>query len=1020
MTDDLYDACETFVGWLERRVIQSARGDLYTRLEYAPAGRFWLGRLAPEEVVIERGLADREERLEPCAMGVRVKLRRDRTHSCTVSVRAKYWNKSRQEPHWAKHLLPDVSVHCEILPEGASRTFGEEETSKEYRQAIGREVFRIGVDVETRVADDDRFVIATILIVNRSPKESREIKDTNLYEVSFSIAGLGIEPFVLDTLPDSFRYDRRVGVYGVNCGVEVREDGSLVSVDAPSVDRRRPNYWSVTESAPDLRFATLADDPLPAARQLVASLRSWGSEHWAEVTLRRRAAVEDWSSAMLDEALAAAGAFELEVARLEQGISLLQQDTQLLRAFRLMNAAMDWGTRNKSYHEWRPFQFGFLLSNLASLVGSPEERGIVDIVWFATGGGKTETYLGVILTAAFYDRLCGKLTGVTAWSRFPLRMLSLQQTQRFADALAAAEVVRRREEIAGEPFSLGFLVGQDATPNSFKPEPKEFEPDVEDDDMPKRYRVLLRCPFCGSEDLQMEFNRRLWRLEHRCGKQGCAWPGEALPFHAVDHEIYRYLPTVIVGTLDKAAIIAMEASMRGLVGAPRGICSVEGHGFTYAPRAKRPNGCLVPGCRAETRPVPMRKELFGPTLRLQDELHLLKDSLGAVDSHYEALYDGLQRELCGLPPKILASSATLTGYEKQVEVLYRRRARVFPVPPPASGAGFWTSDSDRLMRRFVALAPRGVTLEYMVDNLITTLQATVRWMLEHPDEAAAEIGVPSSYIPHLVSLYGTNVIYGNTLRDLDAVDRSLETQIRIEGGNLNTDSLTSRQGFERVREILKRLERPEEDFADRLHVVTASSMMSHGVDIDRLNIMCMLGMPLTTAEFMQATARVGRTWPGLVFVAFKMARERDAAIYRLFGKYVEQGDRFVEAIPITRRSRRVIERTVAGLELARILMVHEPAAGRSLVSLEELRRYLSTHASVSSELEALCTYLGLSGPLDERLRVDLERWLEGFFRNLQDPPPGARFSSDLSPTGGAMTSLRDVEEQANIVGSLSS
>lgn len=1018
MVDELYSACTTFVNWLERRVIASARGDLHAELDHAPSGRFWLGRLAPQEAVVERGLGDRGERLDPCAIGIRAKLPIGSVHRFSITIRAQYWNKRRQDTRWTKRALPDVVVDGEVHAQSGSRSYGEDISAQRYAGALGFDIFRVGVDVDTRLSDDGRSVLATIVVVNRTPKESKHVKDTNLYEVSFALHGLNVEPFVLEALPDSFRYDRRVGVYGVNCGVDVGVDGSMLSVDAARVDRQRPKYWTIADEPPDVRFSSLFEDPLPAANSLLGSLRSWGEDHWSESTLDQRAVRERWSPAMVEEAQEAADEFRKEVDRLRDGIALLENDLMMRRAFRLMNAAMDLATRNKHYHEWRPFQFGFLLANIASLRDSSQEREIADIVWFATGGGKTETYLGLIITAAFYDRLRGKSAGVTAWSRFPLRMLSLQQTQRFADALAAAELLRRDEAIDGDPFSLGFLVGQGATPNSLKPDPKEYEPDVEDDDMPAQYQVLLQCPFCSSDSLQMTFNRRMWRLEHRCSNEQCKWREEALPFYVVDHEIYRYLPTVIVGTLDKAAVIAMEASMRGLVGAPYGVCSEPGHGFTYAPRSKRPNGCLVPGCRGETRPIRMKSQFFGPTLRLQDELHLLKDSLGAVDSHYEGLYDGLQRDLCGLPPKILASSATLTGYQKQVDVLYRRQARVFPVPPPKAGSGFWTADSDLLMRRFVALAPRGVTLEYMVDNLVTTLQSSVRRLVDDPEAAAAEIGVPRSSIPHLISVYGTNVIYGNTLRDLDAVDRSLETQIQVKDGHLNADSLTSRREFEHVRRILKRLERPEEGFVDRLHVVTASSMMSHGVDIDRLNTMCMLGMPLTTAEFMQATARVGRTWPGLVFVAFKMARERDAAIHRLFVKYVEQGDRFVEPIPITRRSRRVMERTVAGLELARILMLHEPKAGRSLVSIDQLRKYLLAHASAASELSALSSYLGLSGPLDERLKVDLERWLETFFRNLQSPPPGARFSSHLSPTGEAMMSLRDVEEQAQIFGSL--
>jgi hypothetical protein len=1018
MTDDLYSICTRFVRWLESRVIVSARGDSFTHLEHNPSGRFWLGRLAPEEAVLERGLGERGERLDPCAIGIRTKIRQGYVQHCTVKVRACYWDKSRGTSQWTKHELPELVIPIDIANHASQASFGEAMSATTYAGALGFDVFRFGIDVEVRSSGDPESLIVSILMVNRTPSESSHVKDTNLYEASFQIDGLKTEPFLLESLPDSFRYDRRVGAYGINCGISVTQDGSFLSVDAIGVDRLRPLYWAVPDSPPDLTFAALAENPIPAAQHLIQCLESWGQRNWAPESLQRQSQDENWSDSMAKEAACAADEFSHELARLKHGIKLLQENSSLLRAFVLMNEAMEYATHNKRYKSWRPFQFGFLLANLTSLVDTSEDRDVADIVWFATGGGKTETYLGLILTAAFYDRIRGKNSGVTAWSRFPLRMLSLQQTQRFADAMAAAEVVRRNKISVGEPFSVGFFVGQGATPNSFKPEPKENEPDIEDDSMPSRYKVLLRCPFCAEEKISMSFNRRLWRLEHQCSNNACEWPDEALPFYVVDDEIYRYLPTVIVGTLDKAASIAMQASMRGLVGAPHGICSESGHGFTYASRSKRPNGCLVPGCRGQSKSLPMPAELFGPTLRLQDELHLLKDSLGAVDAHYEALYDGLQSDLCGHRPKILASSATLTGYEKQVDVLYRRRARVFPVPPPTAGSGFWTADSKQLMRRFVALAPRGVTLEYMTDNLLTTLQSSIRWMLEDPTQASAEIGVPVTTIPQLVSFYGTNVVYGNTLRDLDAVERSLETQIKVEDGHLNTDSLTSRREFEDVRNILQRLEKPEDEFVQRLHVITASSMMSHGVDIDRLNSMCILGMPLTTAEFMQATARVGRAWPGLVFVAFKMARERDAAVYRLFEKYIEQGDRFVEPIPVTRRSRRVLDRTVAGLELARILMIHEPAAKRSLVSIDKLRRYINEQdITAESELAVLSDYLGLSGPLDGSLKLDLEKWLINFFRNLENPPPGARFASDLSPTDKPMMSLRDVEEQALILGS---
>ncbi|WP_459162092.1 helicase C-terminal domain-containing protein [Bradyrhizobium japonicum] len=721
---------------------------------------------------------------------------------------------------------------------------------------------------------------------------------------------------------------------------------------------------------------------------------------------------------MQEEAFRAAVEFQDELSRVKQGIDLLREKADLRRGFCLMNRAMQISARGR-YFEWRPFQLAFLLANMRCLVEPTEEATIVDIVWFATGGGKTETYLGLLITAALLDRLRGKTSGITAWSRFPLRLLSLQQTQRFANALAAAELVRRDEKIAGDPFSLGFLVGGSATPNRVRKE-AIYEGDWDADkidDTPNAFRIIETCPVCRSRSVKTAFDRKLWKLTHFCSNSECSTAGEDLPLYVIDDEIWRFLPTVVVGTLDKAANIARQSGMRSLVGSPWGLCTRPGHGYTYARRNDRKNGCLVPDCTGgNPTDLPIDQSLYAPTFRLQDELHLLRDSLGAVDAHYEAALDSMQEQLSGSKPKILASSATLTGYKKQVAVLYRRAARVFPQPPPRDGGGFWTADSDQLMRRYIALAPRQLTVEFVVDRLVVTLQSAIRQLIKEPNKVCSEIQVDSAFSDFLINLYGTNVIYGNTLQDLDAVVRSSETQYAGLDPAPNVETLTGRTGFDDVREILDRLENPEPDFDKRLHLVAASSMMSHGVDIDRLNIMVMLALPLSVAEFIQATARVGRRWPSIVIVVPKMTRERDASVYRAFPQFVSHGDRFVEAIPITRKSRRVLERTLAGLELARLQLIHEPSSKGSLTTPRHLNALLKEQPQLLDEdREAIKRSLELS-PLDEFLNDQVNLWFEGMNRNLREPTADIRFISDLSPTGKAMLSLRDVEEQSPIAG----
>src|SRR5207253_7538637 len=171
-----------------------------------------------------------------------------------------------------------------------------------------------------------------------------------------------------------------------------------------------------------------------------------------------------------------------EVRRIEAGVRALHADDRLLMAFRLMNEAM-LHAANGRYDSWRAFQLGFLLSNLAGVADPGNDADTADIVWFATGGGKTETYLGLLVAAALYDRMRGKSSGITAWSRFPLRMLSLQQTQRFAEALAGAELERRKAKIEGAPFSLGFLVGRNGTPNRIRDDAGEGAVEAGDSEM---------------------------------------------------------------------------------------------------------------------------------------------------------------------------------------------------------------------------------------------------------------------------------------------------------------------------------------------------------------------------------------------------------------------------------------------------------------------------------------------------------------------------------------------------------
>lgn len=1004
-----------FVRWLEGEVIADARGDRITDIATRPADSLWLGRLAPEEAAWKVGKGVRAQRLDPCSMGMTF---RPRSWEWRIEVSFVVWNREgeKKDVRWKKSDRIDVAVEPGALSPDTPGTFsfGEKDFASEF-SAKGITDRSARIDVE--IGREHDHPIATVLVVNDT--EEKKAFDPNMYEVVIRVRTGPVTPILLDALPDSFRYDRRISAYGVNAGV-VYDGEWLESTDAVTAERRRPEYWDDSIGAePDLAFAALARDPAPSLRALVDALERWGETHWSEARLAERAAADGWTEEMQDEAKREAARFEDEVARARAGLAELDDETTL-RAFQLMNEAFEHSGARGRYTSWRPFQMGFLLTALPSLVRDDDERRrIVDTLWFATGGGKTETYLAAIVFSCFIDRLRGKRRGITAWSRFPLRMLSLQQTQRFADALAGAELARQRADIGGDPFALGFFVGGPpaGTPNRIRDDASGNETDTRTL-VPESHQVLLHCPFCFSDELTMHWDRRSWRLEHRCTATDCPWTlADGLPFHIVDDEIYRFLPSVVVGTLDKAASIAIQAAQRGLYASPIGRCSRDGHGFTYAPRSKSPNGCQVPGCKETPTALGQEIPLFAPTLRVQDELHLLRDSLGAVDSHYETLLDHLQRRTKSPSAKVIASSATLSGYEHQVDVLYDREGNVFPLPGPAPGASFWTKDSAALARRYVGLAPRGQTLEFANDRLSESLQRAVRRLATEPQVICAEAGIDPSRADSLLDWYGTHVVYGTKLADVDAAARSFETG-QVSVSPLNVERLTGDTELEKVREVLARLGDPEPAFDDRIHVICASSMMSHGVDVDRFNVITLLGIPLATAEFIQTSARIGRRHPGLVFVLHRMGVERDSSVFRSFAPYVEQGDRFIEPIAITRRSRRVLEHTFPGMFSARVHGIHEAkrvrGEGKSISIARDLRAYTASAPILEEqEFDELCDALGLDSNGTSPLAEELRHQLRLTFQEVNNPASRAFFISELLPAQ-PMRSLREVETQIEI------
>lgn len=744
--------------------------------------------------------------------------------------------------------------------------------------------------------------------------------------------------------PDAYRYDPLLPGYATNCGIDATVHDGIVDelwmVPAPvHTTFRMPSAEHAATS-----FTILAEEPLGPLTRLGADLEAYGRDpSWRTDDLPEEQAARK----QVDQQ-----AFELEVARFREGVRWLARDARLRLAFQLANETMLLLNErtDRGYEGWRLFQLVFIVSHLptlawrehspaefvAGLWGDPEgsdPTAAATVLWFPTGQGKTEAYLGLMACALFYDRLRGKTRGVTAWCRFPLRLLSLQQTERQLDFVAAAEDVRasnlaRIKESGGspgDPFAVGFYVGEGNTPNSLSRDENTLKSFITDPEKRKKQRVVDRCPFCGQRTVEIPPPDPVaLRLIHRC--TAC---DRELPVYIVDTEIYRYLPAVIVGTIDKLAMIGLSDRFGALLGDVDCECTLHGFGRGQKCHERRAQGHPARGTI-----VPLAAPLYdpSPTLEILDELHMVDEELGAFAGHYEGILAVTQQELTrrqradgrAVRMKIICTSATIEGEDRQCEHLFGLPSVVVPLPGPSlEGSFYWTLQRDQPLRRFVGILPHRATAEATMARILQTFHRAVR-QLEAQGAGAipALSSMPAANFSALVDLYRVSLTYVTSLVDFGKLRRTMDSQVNETLRGLSLRELVVRElsgdtAFDDVRKTLDDLQTS----GGATEAVIGTSMVSHGVDIDRLNVMVFDGMPKAMAEYIQASSRVGRTVLGVVFMIFNPVRERDRSHFRYHAKFHEYLDRMVEPVAINRWSRYAARKTMPGVLMAEILQV---------------------------------------------------------------------------------------------------
>lgn len=658
--------------------------------------------------------------------------------------------------------------------------------------------------------------------------------------------------------------------------------------------------------------------------------------------------------------------FQDEIARFRLGVQTLEREPRLAKAFRGMNTAFTRLGKASGGRvvAWRLFQIGFIVSQLPALavrelaVGEHDSYASdlraaheeVGILWFPTGGGKTEAYLGLIGVGLLYDRLRGKSRGICAWMRFPLRMLSLQQLERLAKVLAALEVFRSQtpELAAGDPFAIGYFVGDGVTPNSIsEDEMRKLERDAR---YREEKRLIRKCPFCN-QPVEVRAQRSDWRLTHVCTDPACfthtsdslgPYKG-SLPVCIVDNEIYRYLPSVLVGTVDKLAIVGRSRHFAHLVGGVRQRCPV--HGYTSY------DECIEhwAGCKAKKRDLQKLAPVPDPgiSLLIQDEFHLLRAELGVFNGHYEGLLRYLGDE-AHLAPKVLAATATIEAYDIHAFHVYLSRARRFPQPSWTNGESFYATSTPYMERRYyVGVRSHTRAVEDPIIRICTLYQTAVRRLKADPRAAASVLGrvdLSDNQVQDILRLYDLSLVYVNRKATggsiVDKLSRA-ERRLEAEGlGSIQRQLLTGDQRMEEVGTAIDRIERERQDTGDeRLDVVIATNLISHGVDLERINMMAVAGMPSHYAEYVQSTSRAARSHPGIVFVCFQSRDPRENSQYEFFPAMHQNMDRLVEAVAVNRFSSFAPWKTVPGLLSGVLLCALSPAlyaAGKIAKPLDHL------------------------------------------------------------------------------------
>ncbi len=628
---------------------------------------------------------------------------------------------------------------------------------------------------------------------------------------------------------------------------------------------------------------------------------------------------------------------------------------------------------------WRPFQIAFILLNIISISDgeiSNKERDLVDLIWFPTGGGKTEAYLGLTAYSIFFRRLVygDEANGTTVMMRYTLRLLTAQQFTRAATLICACEKIRvdassrrpkyKRYDFCGGPITIGLWIGGAHVPNTIdgaKEHLSKFDgvtfQSLNDVKIKHNKFQVLKCPWCGSQMTKDRVDGKIkgdWG--YKIGKNGKSFylncPSDfcdfnsRLPVQIIDEELYKDPPTLLFATVDKFAMLPWRKEV--------------GSFFGYGTNNR------------------------SPELIIQDELHLISGPLGTMVGLYETAIDYMCQSKKSRP-KIIASTATICRAKEQCSALYNREVYQFPSPGINEDDSFFAKAADISVkpgRLYVGMMPSGKTKAMMETRIMAAVLQLVS-DLDVSDECKDNFWTLAAYFNSLKELGKCSSIVDDDVKDyIRRLSRRTPNGPATRGIG-RADELTSRNSTTELNDTLDKLEKvhySKENVEKKIYasnILLASNMISVGIDVSRLNIMLMVGQPKLTSEYIQASSRVGRRFPGMVLTQYDAARSRDRSHYEQFKQYHGSFYRYVEPTCVTPFSEPARERALHAVAIALIRHI-EGLEEDDDAALFERKKYLDSLNEISSFIENRVE------SINQRLPYEIKSDTENVDRELED------------------------------------